>query len=261
MRTILVGILLLCTAGLFVADEVRRVEVDDATLERLLALHHTDHEEVSLVMVPAAVTDRKGRPVRGLDAADFRLFENASPQSIRYFSSNTDEPVSIAFMLDLSGSMRQMEKLEHAKEAIRFFVDALEPHDQFALIGFADRQVAWITEFTSDRERFLMRLDVQEGLGQTALHDAVAAAPGLVDERIEGRKAIVLITDGVDNHSGLAQEAALELARRVHVPIYTIGFLSVNPSHLPKGALEMDLAALQSISDETGGRLFAASRP
>lgn len=240
---------------------VERVEMDDATLERMLALHHTTHESVGMVLLPAAVTDKKGRPVRGLGATDFQLFENASQQSIRYFSSDTDEPVSIAFLLDLSGSMRQLEKLNHAKEAIRFFVDALEPQDQFALIGFADRQVSWITEFTQDRQRFLARLSVQEGYGQTALHDAVAAAPGLVDERIEGRKAIVLITDGVDNHSGLAQQTALQLAREVNVPIYTIGFLSVNPKHRPKGAVETDLLALQSISDETGGRIFAVHDP
>jgi len=240
---------------------VQRVEMDDETLDRMLALHHTAHESVGMVLLPAAVTDKKGRPVRDLAISDFQLFENAAPQSIRYFSSDTNEPVSIAFLLDLSGSMRQLEKLEHAKEAIRFFVDALEPQDQFALIGFADRQVSWITEFTQDRERFLERLSVQVGLGQTALHDAVAAAPGLVDERIEGRKAIVLITDGVDNHSGLAQQTALQLAREVNVPIYTIGFLSVNPKHLPKGTVEMDLQALRSISDETGGRIFAVHDP
>ena len=159
---------------------------------------------------PSSTTERKGRPVRGLDAADFRLFENASPQSIRYFSSNTDEPVSIAFLLDVSGSMRQLDKLEHAKEGIRHIVDGLRPGDQFALICFADDQVAWITEFTSDRWNFLRRLGVQEGYGQTALNDAIAATPGLVDAGIKGRKAIVLITDGVDNHSRLSIEEAVE---------------------------------------------------
>lgn len=238
-----------------------RVEVDDKTLQWLLALHHTETQKVRLVMLPTAVFDKRGRLVRGLEADDFALFENAEPQAIRYFSSDTSEPVSIAFMLDLSGSMRQLDKLVHAKESIRFFVDALEPKDQFALIGFADKQVVWITDFTRDRERFLLRLSVQEGYGQTALHDAVAAAPGLVDERLAGRKAIVLITDGVDNFSQLDQEVALDLARRVHVPIYAIGFMSVDPDHLPKNTVETNFRTLRMIADETGGRVFAVHDP
>ncbi len=238
-----------------------RIEMDDATLQRMLALHHTERQAVRLVMLPTAVFDKRGRMVRGLEAEDFALYENAQPQSIRYFSSDTSEPVSIAFMLDLSGSMRQLDKLVHAKESIRFFVDALEPQDQFALIGFADKQVAWITDFTRDRERFLLRLSVQEGLGQTALHDAVAAAPGLVDERLAGRKAIVLITDGVDNFSQLDQAVALDLARRVHVPIYAIGFMSVDPDHLPKNTVETNFQTLNTIADETGGRVFAVHDP
>ncbi len=239
----------------------KHVEMDEATLQRMLALHHTETQKVRLVMLPTAVFDKKGRMVRGLEADDFSLYENAVPQSIRYFSSDTTEPVSIAFMLDLSGSMRQMDKLVHAKESIRFFLDALEPQDQFALIGFADKQVAWITDFTRDRERFLLRLSVQEGFGQTALNDAVAAAPGLVDERLSGRKAIVLITDGVDNFSQLEQDVALDLARRVNVPIYAIGFMSVDPDHLPKGTVETNFMTLNTIADETGGRVFAVHDP
>ncbi|TDI49233.1 MAG: VWA domain-containing protein [Acidobacteria bacterium] len=238
-----------------------RVEMDDATLQALLTLHHTETQKVRLVMLPTTVFDRRGRFVRGLDADDFSLFENTEPQSIRYFSSDTSEPVSIAFMLDLSGSMRQMDKLMHAKEAIRFFVDALEAEDQFALIGFADQQVAWITDFTHDRERFLLRLSVQEAYGQTALHDAVAAAPGLVDERLAGRKAIVLITDGVDNFSRLDPQVALELARRVDVPIYAIGFMSVDPAHLPKSVVKTNFETLNTIATETGGRVFAVHDP
>lgn len=238
-----------------------RVEMDDAAVARLLELHHIERQKVSLVMLPTAVFDKRGRMVRGLEAGDFDLYENALPQSIRYFSSDTTEPVSIAFMLDLSGSMRQMDKLLHAKEAIRFFVDSLESQDQFALIGFADKQVAWITDFTRERDRFLLRLSVQDGYGQTALHDAVAAAPGLVDERLAGRKAIVLITDGVDNFSQLEQMRALDLARRVHVPIYAIGFMSVDPDHLPKDVVETNFQTLTTIAEETGGRVFAVHDP
>lgn len=236
-------------------------EVDDATLERLRRLHYTESAQVRLVLVPASVTDRKGRVIRGLEEDDFRVYDEGALQEIRYFAAEAREPVSIAFLLDVSGSMRQLDKLVHAKQAIRHIVDGLRPGDQFALICFADRQVAWITEFTHDRERFLRRLEVQEGYGQTALNDAVAATPGLVDDRIQGRKAIILITDGVDNFSRIVPEEAVELARQVNVPIYTIGFLSVAPQLLLGDEPVFSLESMELFSDETGGRLFLVHDP
>lgn len=236
-------------------------EMDDATLERLLELHHTEQEEVRLVLLPSVVTNSRGRVVQGLQVDDFRVFEDHVPQEIRYFNTETTQPISIAFLLDVSGSMRQVDKLAEAKEAIRVFVDALQPQDQFALICFADDQVAWITEFTSDRERFLKRLSVQTAYGQTALFDAVAATPGLVDAEIGGRKAIVLITDGNDNASRLNTFKAVQLARRVSVPIYTVGFASLVDGILPKGSTEKSLLVLDRFSSETGGTLFQVHDP
>jgi Ca-activated chloride channel family protein len=235
--------------------------VDDATLERLLELHYTEAEDVRLVLLPASVTDRKGRVVRGLGREDFKLYDDQVLQEIKYFSSETREPISIAFLLDISGSMRRQEKLVHAKEAIRYFVDQLREGDRFGLICFADEQVVWVTELTGDRRRFLQRLEVQEGFGQTALNDAVAAAPGLVDDRVGGRKAIVLITDGIDTSSRLSSRQAVELARQVSVPIYTIGFLAVPADHLPKDALAEKLEILDRATAETGGRLFPVYDP
>jgi len=252
------------------AEEVRRPvsvpgtsgqEVDDATVDRLLELHHTEEQEVRLVLLPAVVTDGRGRIVQGLEAEDFRLFEDYVPQEIRYFNTETTEPISIAFLLDVSGSMRQVGKLDEAKQSIQVFIDALQTGDRFGLICFADDQVAWITEFTSDRRRFLQRLDVQEAYGQTALFDAVAATPTLVDETIEGRKAIVLITDGNDNASRLNTFKAVQLARRVSVPIYTIGFASLADGILPKGQTENSLVVLRRFATETGGHLFVVRDP
>lgn len=236
-------------------------EVDDATLERLIRLHHTETEQVRLVLLPTSVTDRRGRLVRGLKAGDFRLYEDEISQEIRYFSSEAVEDISIAFMLDVSGSMRQLDKMHHAKEAISYLVSNLRPSDRYSLICFADDQVAWVTDFTSDRERFISRLGVQEGYGQTALFDAVGAAPALVDDKIKGRKAIVLITDGIDNFSRLGSEEAVELARKVNVPIYTIGFLSVPERMLPQESDASGLGNLRLFSAETGGRLFAVHDP
>ena len=233
----------------------------DVDIERLRALHYRESEQVRLVLLPAVVTTRRGRPVTGLEAGDFLLFEDYVPQEIRYFGTELDQPVSIAFLLDISGSMRQVGKLDEAKQAIQVFVDALGDADRFGLVCFADDQVAWITEFTSERQRFLRRLEVQEAYGQTALFDALAAAPRLVDEQVKGRKAIVLITDGIDNASRLSVFDAVQLARSVNVPIYTIGFTSFVERLLPKGSRKDSHRVLQRFAEETGGLLFTVSDP
>jgi Ca-activated chloride channel family protein len=237
-------------------------KLDNATVERLLRLQDQQEVAVRLVLLPTSVEDKKGRIVTGLRAGDFTLTDERVPQQIKYFSVESAEPVTIAFVLDVSGSMRQSGKLDAAKEAVRFFVDQLRPQDRFALICFADEQVSWVTEFTSDRERFLERLAVQEGYGQTALNDAVAAIPKLVDERTTGRKAIVLITDGVDNASRLTLEQSVVTARKVEVPIFTVGFSTLPWEERKKTKdLGFNMAVLQLFADETGGALFVVQDP
>lgn len=235
--------------------------VTDEEIDTLLRIHQTEQFKIRLVLVPTSVEDRNGRSVRGLDRADFRVFEDRVIQEIEYFDREADEPISVAFVLDVSGSMRMLEKIESAKEAIRFFVESLRPKDKFGLVAFADEQVAWITPFTSDRELFLERLAVQEGYGQTALNDAVAAAPGLVDDAEVGRKAIVLFTDGVDTGSDLSVPEAIAAARRVHVPIYTIGFTSLPEILVTKTGVDPNLDTLRRFSEETGGTLYAVNDP
>jgi len=103
---------------------------------------------------------------------------------------------------------------------------------------------------------------VQAGYGQTALHDAVAAAPGLVEVSGDGRKAIVLITDGVDNASRITLERAVDIARRASVPIYTVGFSSLPGNLVPaRRELDTNFHVLSLFSEETGGSLFAVHDP
>jgi Ca-activated chloride channel family protein len=226
------------------------------TVDQLLALHHTETARVRMVMLGVSVTNRRGHFVSGLDAQDFRLFEDQVPQEIAFFAPEGEEPLSVAFLLDVSGSMRERNKLRRSKDAIRFLVNRLRPVDQFALICFADEQVAWITDFTRDRQRFLRRLEVQRAYGRTALVDALAAAPQFVHDKVATRNAIVLITDGNDNFSQTPVPEAIEMARRVNVPLFTIAFLSVDASWLPKGTVDTRLEAVRAVSRVTGGRVL-----
>ncbi len=233
----------------------------DARVEQILRLGYTEAETIRLVLLPTRVEDRKGRTVRGLTRADFRLFDEQVPEPIRYFSVEDRQPVEIAFLLDVSGSMRMAGKLEEAKEAIRYFADNLDPNDRLGLICFADDQVTWVTEFTPERTRFLERLGVQVGYGQTAVNDAVAAAPELVSQSAGGRTAIVLMTDGIDNASKLSTADAVQLARKASVPIYTIGFSTMPEELLRTGEVQTTLQVLQVYSAETGGMLFTVRDP
>jgi len=230
--------------------------MSDEEIERLLELHHVDRQKVRLILLPTVVEGKRGKPVRGLKAGDFRLYEDYVPQKIRLFVAEASQPISIAFLLDLSGSMRQVGRLAEAKQAIRGYIAALRPEDRIALIGFADQRVDWITEFTTDRGRFLKRLEVQRAYGETALFDAVARAPAMVDQQVGGRAAIVLITDGIDNASTMNSFDAIRLARSVNVPIYSVGFSSLSPKMMPKGAKMTVLRMLELFSEETGGLLL-----
>jgi len=217
-------------------------------------------ERVRLVLLPTTVTTRRGKPVRGLQPEDFRLYEDGAEQRIDLFATEENSPIALAFLLDVSGSMGLRGRLDQAKDAIRHFVEALDGEDRVGLIRFADARVEWVAGFDDDRKTFLERLDVQRPLGRTALYDALAASPRLVDEETLGRKAIVLITDGVDNASEIPRLRATWMARRVAVPIYTLGFIPMREKLLASRAREA-LRVVERFSVETGGALFTIHQP
>lgn len=228
--------------------------------DALLRGRYTQVERVQLVLIPATVTNARGLPIPGLEQRDFRLTVDGHPRSIEYFATESNVPIAVAFLLDLSGSMRQESKLPEALAAIASFVDTMGPADRFGLIGFADEQVTWITEFTSDKGWFKKRLGVQRAYGQSAIYDALAACPKLVDDTPEARKAIVLLTDGLDNASLLAPLQAMQIARHVPVPIYTVGFTSQPPEMLSRENRDA-ITLVERFSRETGGVLLPVRSP
>ena len=208
---------------------------------------------VGMVLVPAVVTDRKGRPLLDLEQGDFRVLENDEPQSIAYFAAERDAALRIAFLLDVSGSMRTGGHFELAKQTVRAFLQRLGGADQAALIAFADRQVALLAGFSPDPGPALRYLEAVRAFGQTALRDAVAAAPELVEGGPAQRTAIVLLTDGVDNFSSLSLDQATTAALLAGVPIYCFGL----DRPTAEAAAERGAGAahaLRVIAAETGGR-------
>jgi Ca-activated chloride channel family protein len=211
---------------------------------------------VRLVLLPSSVTTRRGKPVRSLQREDFRLFEEGEPRDVELFATESEVPIALAFVLDLSGSMGLGGRLDQARSAIRRWTAALAQGDRAALIGFADGKVDWVAGFDEDRSVLLERLEALRPGGRTALYDALAAAPLLVDEGVHGRKAIVLLTDGVDNASVMSRLQATWNARRVRVPVYAVGFIPMEERLMTQRALEA-LRLVEQFAEETGGTLLA----
>lgn len=233
----------------------------DRMVPKSLAGVPVQEVKVRLVLLQATVTNRRGESVRNLGPGDFQIQEDGVKQEITVFGRAADHPLEIAFLLDLSGSMGIHGKLDRARVAIHQFVDALRPEDRTALLVFADGDVVVRVPFTTDRLTFLEVLDSEEAWGRTALRDALAHASGVLADSRPGRKALVLVTDGVDNASEMTAFAAIRLAREVRVPIYTLGLTGlpekVRRRASPSGGGRSFLEMLAQVSRETGGSSFA----
>jgi len=215
---------------------------------------------VRLVLLQATVTDQRGEIVDDLGPGDFRVEENGIPQDITVFGRAADHPLELAFLLDISGSMGVQGKLDRAREAIRRFVGELRPEDRTALMVFADGDVVVRVPFTTDRLRFLNVLEDEEAWGQTALRDGLAYAASILADSNPGRKALVLVTDGVDNASEVTSFEAIRLARQVRVPIYALGFTGLPVKMAGRGRGPEKgrsfLEVLSQVAEETGGAAF-----
>lgn len=249
-------LLVLAMLPTFVAAEPRPTASVDAESQRPL----TESVNVRLVMLPTVVVDRRGRPVRGLTSEDFRLSERGESQTIELFDTEEKASIALAILLDVSGSMALGGRLEQAKSAVKNIADSLGDSDRVGLLSFADERVDWVSTFDDSRATFYQRLATLEAGGETALYDAMSAAATLVESERTGRKAILLVTDGADNASSIPQLEATWMARRVSLPIYTLGFVPVHKKLLPF-RLRESLRVLERFSAETGGTLIAIHEP
>lgn len=221
---------------------------------------YVEHVEVSLVLVHATVLDRRGETVPDLGPGDFFLTEEGVPQEIAVFGSARNQPVKVAFLLDVSGSMAVRGKFQAAQGAIHRFVEALQPGDQVALMSFADGGVQVEQPFTEDHAGFFRRLDRLHAYGQTALKDALAYASGILADARSVRAALVMVTDGVDNASTMTTFESIQAARRVQVPIYAIGLTDLpgkmRVEQRPEEGGRSFLEILKEFGERTGGGLF-----
>jgi VWFA-related protein len=175
----------------------------------------------SLVTVPVSVLDRDGRFIGGLRKEDFRIFEDGAEQEVAYFAP-VEQPFTVALVIDTSGSTRF--KLEDIQDAAIAFLDQLRPDDRVIVVSFDDN-VRVLSEATSDRG-MLRRAIRQTRTGDgTRLYDAVDLVIRQQLSRVQGRKAIVLFTDGVDTTSKHASyRSTLAEAEELDAMIYPVQY-------------------------------------
>ena len=165
-----------------------------------------------LVVLSATAVNGKGRPVRDLRSEEFRVFEDGRPQKVQHFSRSADVPARILLLVDASGSMNVELKSASARMAATQILASLAVEDEVALAGFDNRY--WgIVRFTRDRGAIHKGLEDVEPFGSTALHDALDHAARDLASHGEGRRAVVVITDGVDTASqSVAEDVIAPLA-------------------------------------------------
>jgi VWFA-related protein len=203
--------------------------------------------DVRVVTLPVTVRDKHGAIVRDLTKDDFTLLEDGRPQTIRYFSQDTNLPLTLGVLVDTSRS--QSNALDAERNASHGFFDQMiaQPKDKAFLIHF-DRQVELLQDMTSSREKLQAALellkppsdrersndpndpsnspsgsDSHHG-GGTELYDAVFLASNELMKKQQGRKALIVLTDGVDRGSKTYLESAIESAQRADTVVYSIYF-------------------------------------
>lgn len=212
---------------------------------------------VDLVLMYTTVFDKAGHFVSGLKQENFKIYEDSVQQTILSFSQE-DVPVSMGILLDLSGSMRG--KIEHVNKAALAFIQASNPQDQVFLIGF-NEEVELLQDFTSDIDEITDALENTVVMGSTAIYDAVYLGVQKAHTGSKPKKAIVLITDGVDRESYYSLDQLVSKVQESDVQVFVVGFLDpIKKKGLfpawSKSAPEKARDALTRIAEETGGKAF-----
>lgn len=215
-----------------------------------------DSIAVGYVIAPIAVTDRRGRAIRGVQETDIRLFVDGKEVATDMFEPVENAPVSFAILVDASGSMGLAGKMIGARIAIANLLGMRRPGDEFALFSFHSDRIEELVPFTKEPDRVLREMRRIKPYGKTAFFDALAVMPERTFLGSNGAKCVVLLTDGLDNASSLNREQLESILQGVSVPVYplTIRF-PLDPSKAQTDEHGLDLMALRRISEVSGGRM------
>src|SRR5678816_3258405 len=204
-----------------------------------------------LVVLNVTVTDKAGQYVKGLKASDFKVYEDGvevNPKMIASFSLQ-ESPYAAVVLLDSSGSMEARFSL--ARSAAIRFLDGLRPEDVAAVYRF-DSKVERVQEFSGGRDLAPTAYAIR-AKGMTTLNDAIVEASKTLAERPEQRKAIVVLSDGMDTYSKASSNKALESALAVGATIYAVDMSSLEVGGTPG---RQSALSLKGFAEKTGGRFI-----
>ncbi|HEY4742937.1 MAG: VWA domain-containing protein [Candidatus Acidiferrales bacterium] len=206
--------------------------------------------DVDMTLVNVTVTDPYGRLVTGLEQNNFRVFEDNTEQEVVRFSSE-DVPISIGVIFDMSGSMA--DKFEKSRLAAVQFFKTANPQDEFCLVDFNDRaQLA--SPFTPSVEELQDRLMYTSAHGQTALFDGIYLGLSQMKGAQNAKKALLIISDGGDNHSRYSESDVRKYLKEADVQLYAIGIFDQGEYKTVEEKEGPEL--LSEMTELTGGRTF-----
>jgi len=207
--------------------------------------------DTNLILVPVSVNDSLNRPVTGLERENFRVFEDKVEQKIAQFAMD-DDPVAVGLVFDTSGSMGS--KLQRSRMAAVQFFKTANAEDEFFLVEF-DNSPRLEVPLTRDIGQIENQLTFSQSKGSTALLDAIYLALHEMKRSKKNKKALLIISDGGDNHSRYSQKEVTDVVKESDVLIYSIGVFGGGGSPEEAGGP----ALLSKVSEQTGGRLFEAN--
>jgi VWFA-related protein len=230
--------------------------------------------DVNLVNILASVRDKRGGLVANLEKLDFTVLEDGKPQEIKYFERDTDLPLTIGLLIDVSRSQENLIDIER-RAASAFFAQVLQKKDEAFLISFGEESEL-LQDYTNSAKLLtsaMNGLQVSSGVGGigpgpvptvgqprgTVLYDAIYLAASEKLKGEVGRKCIVVITDGVDEGSKLKIDEAVEGAQKADTVIYSIDY-SDAAFYGFLGGMGGGYGALKRMSDETGGHVYQVDR-
>jgi Ca-activated chloride channel family protein len=209
---------------------------------------------VDLVLVPVTITDPLNRLVTGLDKDNFQLFEGSAKEEIKSFSSE-DAPVSLGVIFDSSGSMSS--KIDRAKDAVTEFFKTANPQDEFFMVTFSD-EPDMVAGFTSSVDEITDKLIYTVPQKRTALLDAIYMGVSKMRQAKYPKKALLIISDGGDNHSRYTENEIKALVKEADIMVYAIG---IYDHYFQSEEEKLGPQLLGEISELTGGRAFTVENP
>jgi Ca-activated chloride channel family protein len=205
-----------------------------------------------LVVLNVTVVDAQGKYVHGLRRSDFKVFEDGKEQLAGLISTFSIEetPFAAVILLDTSGSMESRMSL--ARSAAIRFLDGLRPDDVAAVYKF-DAEIEKVQDFSPSRDLAPTAFGLR-ARGLTSLNDAIVMAAQDLSRRPEKRRAIIVLSDGMDTHSGATSDKALNQALAAQAMIYTVDMSAPNG---PSPGGQQNVAVLKNFSNKSGGRFIA----